>query len=257
MLLAIDIGNTQIVMGVFRDEEMLHSWRITTTPYRTADECWTQVMAFCQSVDLDRKKLTECAVSSVVPAMTESFVRMGHDRMTLEKPLFIFRPEEFPHIINEYNNPRAVGADRICNAVAGYQDFGGPLIIVDFGTATTFDVIGKDGEYKGGVIAPGLESSTAELYRRAAKLMKVDLKFPKTVIGKSTKHSMQAGIMYGSQEMIDGIVRRIWEEMGGECKVIATGGIASVLAPESSTISETVPFLVLMGLNKIYRKMNP
>lgn len=256
MLLAIDIGNTQIVMGVFSGEKMKNSWRITTVPYRTADECWTQVMAFCQAVGVDYKELTECAVSSVVPAMTASFKRMAVDRMPWCKKPFIFQPDEYPHIKNEYSNPKAVGADRICNAVAGYQLFGGPLIIVDFGTATTFDVVGKYGEYKGGVIAPGLETATSELYRRAAKLIKVDLKFPESVIGKSTETSMQAGIMFGSQEMVDGIVRRIWKELGGECKVIATGGIAPVVVPESKTISEIVPFLVLDGLNRIYRKMN-
>jgi type III pantothenate kinase len=253
MLLAVDIGNTQVAMGVFDGEKMLGTWRIATVPQRTADECWTQVMAFCQATLLPLEKLQELAISSVVPEVTAAFRRMAKDRMPGVKP-FILEPAEHCRIKIIYDNPRAVGADRICNAIAGFARFGGPLIIVDFGTATTFDVVDEKGDYMGGIIAPGLETSSTELHRRAAKLIKVDLKFPQNIIGKSTENSMQAGIMFGALEMVDGLVKRIWRELGGTCKVIATGGLAPLIAPKSDTISETIPFLVLEGLNIIYQQ---
>ena len=256
MLLAIDIGNTQVVMGVFEGDKMKASWRITTLPHRTADECWTQVMAFCQTAGITVEKLTAAAISSVVPRMTASFERMVQERIAGGCEPFIFQPEEYPYISIRYDNPRSVGADRICNAVAGYAGFGGPLVIVDFGTATTFDVVGENGEYRGGIIAPGLETSSAELHRRAAKLVKVDLKFPPSAVGCSTETSIQSGIMFGALDMIDGLIRRIWREIGGECKAIATGGLAPVIVEKSETISQFVPFLVLDGLNRIYRKMS-
>jgi len=256
MLLAIDIGNTQVVLGVFDAERMISSWRLTTTPYRTADECYTQILAFCDASGIRSTEFTGVAISSVVPSMTASFEQMVLNRMTQVRAPFIFKPYEYPYIKIHYDTPRSVGADRICNAVAGYERFGGPLIIVDFGTATTFDVIDEDGGYMGGIICPGIETSSAELVRRAAKLTKVDFKFPDKIIGYSTETSLQAGIMYGELEMIDGLNRKIWKELDRESKVIATGGLAPVIAVKSDTITEIVPFLVLDGLNRIYRKMN-
>jgi type III pantothenate kinase len=187
--------------------------------------------------------------------MTAAFEKMVLNRMSHIGESFILKPYELPFIKIKYDSPRSVGADRICNAVAGYERFGGPLIIVDFGTATTFDVIEDDGAYKGGIICPGIETSSAELVRKAAKLTKVDFEFPDNIIGESTEKSLQSGIMYGELEMIDGLNRRIWKELGTECKVIATGGLAPVIAVRSETITEIVPFLVLDGLNRIYRKM--
>ena len=255
MLLAIDIGNTQIVFGEFSAERMRGNWRLTTLPQRTADECYTQVLAFCGTYDISPETLTEVAISSVVPAMTASFLRMVKDRMPQVSEPFVLAPQDYPFIKIMYDTPKAVGADRICNAVAGFARFGGPLIIVDFGTATTFDVVNARGDYLGGIIAPGIETSTAELHRRAAKLFKVDLKFPPSVIGTSTETSMQSGTMFGELEKIEGLVRRIWEEMGQEGKVIATGGLAPLLAERSAVISEVIPFLVLEGLNRIYHQM--
>lgn len=251
-LLAVDIGNTQVVMGVFHQERMLASWRIATLQHRTPDECWTQVMAFCSASNIPLGSLTELAVSSVVPQVTSVFKRMAVDRMPGVEP-FIFQPEEYEGIKILYDNPASVGADRICNAVAGFSRFGGPLIIVDFGTATTFDVVADNGDYSGGIIAPGIETAAAELHRRAAKLIKVDLKFPERIIGKSTEKSMQSGIMFGALDMIDGLVKRIWIEIGGRCKVVATGGLAPLIASRSETIEEYIPFMVLEGLNRIYR----
>ena len=253
MLLAIDIGNTQVVMGGFVGDEMIASWRITTIPQRTADECWTQVIAFCQSSAISIDSFTDAAISSVVPELTHTFKRMAKDRMPGVEP-FIFRPVEYKRISILYDNPNEVGADRICNAVAGFKRFGGPLIVIDFGTATTFDVVGEEGDYLGGIIAPGLETGSAELHRRAAKLIKVDLRFPHQVIGKSTENSIQAGVMFGGLEMMDGLVKRIWAEIGTECKVISTGGLAPLMAPHSKTISEVIPFLVLKGLNIIFKQ---
>jgi len=254
MLLAIDIGNTQVVMGLFRGEEMLANWRIATWPERTADECWTQVMALCAATGHKTSDISHIAISSVVPAVTAAFIRMAKDWLILDTP-FILRPEEYNLIRIDYDPPKAVGADRICNAVAGYKYYGGPLIIVDFGTATTFDVVADNGDYLGGCIMPGLETSTAELFKRAARLYKVDLNFPHKVIGKNTEKSLQAGIMFGIVEAVDGIVKRIWSELGGECKVIATGGLSPLVIKQSRTISETSPFLVLKGLNIIYGQM--
>lgn len=254
MLLAIDIGNTQVVMGVFSDGEMIASWRIATWPQRTADECWAQVLAMFQAWELSVGGITDAAISSVAPAITSTFKRMTTDWMGIDDP-YILRPEEYDFIEIKYDQSRSVGADRICNAVAGYEMFGGPLVIVDFGTATTFDVVDEQGNYLGGAIMPGLETSTAELFKKAARLFKVGLRFPETVIGQSTETSIQAGIMYGAIDSVDGIARRIWRELGQECKVIATGGLAPVIVKRSGTVSETVPFLVLKGLNRIYHQV--
>jgi type III pantothenate kinase len=254
MLLAIDIGNTQVVMGIFEEEKLLFTWRIATSAQRTADECWAQVLAMCQAYKFQVEWLREVAISSVAPEVTASFKRMVQDHIAGVEP-FIFEPGEYQGIKIGYDNPRAVGADRICNAVAGYHHFGGPLIVVDFGTATTFDVVDGNGDYLGGAIAPGLETGSAELHRRAAKLVKVDLKYPDNAIGHSTESSMQAGIMFGVLDMVDGMVRRIWRELDTECLVVATGGLALLIAPKSQTITHVLPNLVLEGLNIIYHQM--
>ena len=253
MLLAIDIGNTQIVVGMFAGEQMLGSWRIATWHQRTADECWAQAMSFCNAHGFSTSDIEDAAISSVAPRVTDSFRRMAQDWLKLKHP-FVLKPEEYTGIRLHYDPPRAVGADRICNAVAGYNMFGGPLVVVDFGTATTFDVIDAKGDYMGGAIMPGLETSTAELFKKAARLYKVDLRFPDSVIGKTTESSIQSGVMFGVVDAVDGIVRRIWCELGGECTVISTGGLSPLIVKHSAVISETVPFLVLKGLNLIYRQ---
>lgn len=253
MLLAIDIGNTQIVMGLFSGEEMPGSWRIATWQQRTADECWGQVMAFCTAYGFKTGDIADAAISSVSPTVTESFRLMAQEWLKLKDP-FILKPEDYTRIRIDYDPPRAVGADRICNAVAGYHLYRGPLVIVDFGTATTFDVIDVKGNYLGGAITPGLETSTAELFKKAARLYKVDLNFPDKVIGKTTEISIQSGVMFGAVDAVDGIVRRIWRELGEECRVISTGGLSALFVKQSATISETVPFLVLKGLNLIYQQ---
>jgi type III pantothenate kinase len=233
---------------------MIGTWRIATWPERTADECWAQVIAFCQAKKLNIEEIDDIAISSVSPAVTAAFRRMSKDWLNLKEP-FILKPEEYKHIKICYDPPRAVGADRICNAAAGFADFGGPLIIVDFGTATTFDVVDANGDYLGGAIMPGLETSASELYKKAARLFKVDLKFPDKVIGHTTESSLQSGILWGTIDAVDGLVGRIWGELGSPCKVIATGGLSPLLVKKSRTISETVPFLVLKGLNIIYNQM--
>ena len=254
MLLAVDIGNTLIVMGIFHQSEMLGSWRIASLLQRTADECWTQVMACCSALKIDAAALTEAAISSVVPEITSAFTRMVNDHMPGVQP-FIFKPHEYDGMEIIYDSPKSVGSDRICNAVAGFQRFGGPLIIVDFGTATTFDVVDEKGRYIGGIIAPGLETSAAQLHHRAAKLVKVDFKFPPKVIGDSTETSIQSGLMFGTVEMIDGLVNRIWKEIGRKCPVIATGGLAPLLSEKCAAINQVVPFLVLEGLHLIYQQV--
>jgi type III pantothenate kinase len=254
MLLAIDIGNTQVVMGIFEGEKLRFTWRIATSAQRTGDECWAQVLAMCQAYKFPLEALQEVAISSVAPEVTASFRRMVKDHLPSVEP-FIFEPGDYKAIKIYYDNPRAVGSDRICNAVAGFHRFGGPLIVVDFGTATTFDVVDHNGDYLGGAIAPGLETGSAELHRRAAKLIKVDLKYPASSIGRSTETSMQAGIMFGALDMVDGMVRRIWSEISVQCLVVATGGLAPLIAPQSQTITQILPNLVLEGLNMIYQQM--
>ncbi len=253
MLLTVDIGNTQTVLGFFEDDELHYPWRIATIPSRTADECWAQVLNCCQAQEIDPKIISGIAISSVAPVVTASFKRMAQDWLNIAEP-FILQPEKYRGIRIKYNPPRAVGADRICNAVAGFQAYGGPLIIVDFGTATTFDVVDENGDYLGGTIMPGLETGAAELFKRAARLYKVDFTFPPSVIGSSTEESLQAGILFSAVDGVDGIVKRIKKELRKQCKVIATGGLASLIAKNSNTIEKIEPFLVLRGLNIIYRQ---
>lgn len=253
MLLVVDIGNTHIVMGVFNKEELSRNWRVSTISTRTSDEWFAQVMAFANSADFRKGDISDVAVSSVVPEVTFSFKKMAIERMGIE-PFIVESGVDYGLKI-AYDNPQAVGPDRICNSVAGLAKYGGPLIIVDFGTATTFDVVSEEGVYLGGAIAPGLETSSGELHRRAAKLTRVELAFPQSVIGKSTESSVQSGIMFGALEMVDGIVRRIWEEIGGKCRAISTGGLAALITPRSNTIELYEPFLVLRGLNIIFNRV--
>ncbi|MBI1987060.1 MAG: type III pantothenate kinase [Nitrospinae bacterium] len=252
MLLVADIGNTNSVLGVFKGEELATDWRIATRKHQTADEYGILVRYLFSLSPIDFRDITDIIVSSVVPpllpVMMEMFQRYFH-----VSPLVV-EPGIKTGIQILVDNPREVGADRIVNAVAAYERYGGPTIVVDFGTATTFDVISRKGDYLGGVISPGITISMEALFNEAAKLPRVELVRPKNVIGKNTVHSIQSGILYGYVGLVDGTVQRIKKEMEAEAYVVATGGLAGFIAPISETIREVEPYLTLKGLRLIYER---
>lgn len=254
MLLAVDVGNTHTVVGIFRDDRLIADWRMSSAGHRTSDECWLTIKSFCHTVDIPLREISGMGISSVVPDLTEIFAAMGRKYLRC-KPTVVSSDLDLGIKIH-YKDPSAVGADRLCNAIAGHKKYGGPLIVIDFGTATTYDVIAANGDYLGGVIAPGLETSAAELHRRAAKLPKVELDFPPRVIGNDTSASMQAGIMFGGVDAVEGLVRRIRAELGTQARVIATGGLATVVARHTKVIEACEPALVLEGVRLIYHRSN-
>jgi type III pantothenate kinase len=249
LLLAIDVGNTHIMLGVYRDDEILVYWRVATHRDSTEDELGMVIKNLLQNSDLRLSDISAIAISSVVPPLMYSLERMSKKYFHLE-PLIIG-----PGIKTGLNivtdNPREVGADRIVNAVAALNLYGGPLIIVDFGTATTFCAISEAGDYLGGIIAPGIGISLEALFERAAKLPRVEIIRPAKVIGKDTITSMQSGIVYGYVGQVDGIVRRMITELMSKPKIIATGGFAALIARESETICTVNPLLTLEGLRII------
>jgi len=253
MLLAIDIGNTHTVVGLYDGERLVADWRIASLTHRTADENWLAIKSFCTEAGVQPSGISGVGISSVVPDLTDVFEAMARKYLKAE-PVTVSASLDLGISIL-YKDPTAVGADRICNAIAGFAKYGGPLIIIDFGTATTYDVVSKQGDYLGGVITLGLESSAAELHRRAAKLPKIELHFPSSVVGRETVSSMQAGIMYGTVDAMEGIVRRIREELGENGRVIATGGLSSVIATHTSIIDGVEPSLVLDGIRLIYERV--
>lgn len=253
MLLAIDIGNTHTVFGVYRKTKLVADWRVTSMLQRTEDEVGAQVRLFLTEAGIPLKQVHNVGISSVVPNLTDIFSMMARKYFRVE-PLII-SSELNLGITIRYDDPTSVGADRLCNAVAGYTLFGGPLIIIDFGTATTYDVVAGNGDYLGGVIAPGIETSAVDLHRRAAKLPKVELHFPGTTIGRNTVSSMQAGILFGAVDAMEGMVQRIQRELGAQghkkATVIATGGFSQFMADHSNVISRCIPSLVLDGVRLI------
>jgi type III pantothenate kinase len=253
MLLAIDVGNTHTVIGIYDRERLLADWRMASLPQRTADEHWLAVRNFCAEARIALDNVKGVGISSVVPDLTDIFESMSRKYLHLD-PLTVSGSIDLGMRIL-YRDPSQVGADRICNAVAGYAKFGGPLIIIDFGTATTYDVVAANGDYLGGVITLGLESTAAELHRRAAKLPKIELHFPEGIIGRDTVSSMQAGVMYGTVDSVEGTIRRIRQELGTNAKVIATGGLASVIARNALVIEAVEPSLVLDGIRLIWERV--
>ena len=249
MLLALDAGNTHTVVGVFDGDRLVADWRMASAAQRTADESWLTVKSFCLGAGIQTSSIQGVGISSVVPDLTAVFDRMTRTYLSVE-PVIIHAGLDLG-ITVRYHDPSAVGADRLCNAVAGFRRYGGPLIVVDFGTATTYDVISAAGEYLGGVIALGLESSAAELNRRAAKLPRIDLRFPASVIGRDTVSSMQAGVMYGTVDAVEGTIRRIRNELGTPARVIATGGLSPIIAAQTTVIEAVEPTLVLEGIRLI------
>ncbi|MBU0692810.1 type III pantothenate kinase [bacterium] len=249
LLLAIDVGNTHTAVGLFKGENLLHDWRLSSKPNRTADELWILIESCLHAVDVSSKEIEQVGISSVVPRLTELYREVARKRFTSEP--VIVSVNTVPKMIIDYAPPHAVGADRICSAIAGFSKFGGPLIVIDLGTATVFDVIDQNGTYLGGLIAPGLNTAADSLHRMTDALPRVELQFPSNVIGKSTVESIQSGVLYGSIEMIDGIVRRIQESLRCKTKVIATGGFSGLLKTQSATIEQIEPNLVLEGIRLV------
>lgn len=254
MLLALDIGNTNIVFGIFQKEKLIGEWRVSTRLHKTSDEYGILLLDLLSAQKINPAKVKGAILSSVVPPLTPVFQEMTRKHFGAEALVVSHRLNNGLHI--QYDQPGEIGADRIVNAAAAYHLYGGPVIIVDFGTATTFCVVSKKGDYLGGAIAPGLMISAEALFSRAAKLPRVELVRPKKVIGRDTVTSMQSGMIFGYSGLVDEIIRRIHQELGMESQVVATGGLATLISPECKTISKVRPTLTLEGLMLIYR-MNP
>ena len=252
MLLCIDVGNTHTQFGVYEKSKLRCDYRVASEVVRTEDEIGIVVLSLLQHDGVKTRNIEGVGISSVVPNLTGILERMSEKYFGC-RPLIVNSGLDLG-IEVAYEEPHAVGSDRICAAVAGFRKYGGPLIILDFGTATTFDVVSADGVYLGGAIAPGLETAAADLQRRAAKLPRIDLRFPEEVIGKTTVKSMQSGIMFGAVDAMEGIVKRIKNSLGTEAKVIATGGYAKTISAQSNVINHLEPALVLEGVRIIYEK---
>ncbi|HBK52606.1 type III pantothenate kinase [Syntrophomonas wolfei] len=250
MILVFDVGNTNTVIGVYDREKLLNHWRIRTNPQRTCDEYGILLRSLLENDKLNLKDIKSVVISSVVPTLMMELEWMSRKFFAC-RPLVI-GPGVKSGLAIKYENPREVGADRVVNAVAAYDKYGGPLIIVDFGTATTFCVVSAKGEYLGGAIAPGIIISTEALVSKAAKLPRVELQRPRSLIGKNTVSSMQAGIMYGFVGQVEGIITRMKTEIETTPQVIATGGLAAVIARETDVIDTVDEFLTLDGLRLIY-----
>ena len=252
MLLVIDAGNTNTSLGVFNDTELVAHWRLTTARARTVDEYGVHARNLFELAGLDFKAIDAIAISSVVPPLNFTLKRMAEVYFHLT-PLFVDHTTDTGLTIL-YKPPADVGADRIVDAVAAIEKYGAPCIVVDFGTATTFNAISKNGEYLGGVITPGITISSDALFERTAKLPRVEIKRPLKVIGSSTIDAMQSGLYHGFSGLVDGILRKMIEELGGSARVIATGGLAQLIATGSELIELVDDTLTLEGLRLVYER---
>jgi len=250
MILVIDVGNTNMVFGVYSERILAHHWRLSTEKFRTIDEYAITIKNLFELAGVTFQDISAVVISSVVPPVMPNLENLVRKYFRVE-PLVV-GPGIKTGMPIIYDNPREVGADRIVNAMAAYAKYGGPLIIVDFGTATTFCLVSKRGEYLGGAIAPGIGISTEALFQRASKLPRIEIVKPAAVVAKNTVAAMQSGIYFGFVGQVDGIVRRMKEETGFGAKVIATGGLARLIAAESETIELVDLYLTLDGLLLIY-----
>ncbi|HEX4655641.1 MAG TPA: type III pantothenate kinase [Mycobacteriales bacterium] len=249
MLLTIDVGNTNTVIGCFEGDHLVDSWRIKTDARATADE----IALLLRGLLADQPRPQGIAACSTVPAVLHE-LRAVFERYYVDVEAVIVEPGVKTGVPILYDNPREVGADRIVNALAAHHLFGGPAIVVDFGTSTNFDVVSERGEFLGGALAPGIEISVDALAARAARLLKVELVRPRSVIGKSTVEALQSGIIFGFAGQIDGLVRRIAAELDADPIVIATGGLAVLVMDEAETITEHEPDLTLIGLRLVFER---
>lgn len=246
MLLAVDVGNTQTALGLYEGERLVDHWRVSTDRTRTGDELGVLLAGL-----LDAETVSGICLSSTVPTLVREWELLAE--RWANAPLLSVGPGVRTGIAIRYDDPREVGPDRIVNAVAAKAAYGAPVIVVDFGTSTNFDVVSPTGEYVGGVLAPGIEISMEALFARAARLVKVDFVAPATVIGKTTVAGLQSGLVFGFAGQVDGIAARIREELGApDALVVATGGLAEIVAPHSSAITRVDPFLTLDGLRLVW-----
>ncbi len=250
MLLAIDIGNTNITIGVFEDSRLKGTWRIATGVHRMPDEYASLMLNLFERHGIGASQITDVVLCSVVPPLVGVFEEVCR-RYLKVSPLVVEAGVKTGVRIS-MDNPREVGADRIVNAVAAHHLYGGPVIVIDLGTATTFDAVSKEGDYLGGAIAPGIAIATEALFTRTAVLPRVELTHPKRAIGRNTVAAMQSGIVFGYAGLIEGVVGRIKQELGGVVRVVATGGYAELLARETQVIEVVNPNLTLEGLRLIY-----
>jgi type III pantothenate kinase len=253
MLLAIDVGNTQTVLGVYRGEELVWHWRMATRGERTADELALLFGGFLEQQGLSfSQEITGVVLASVVPDQTLA-IRDMVDRYFGFRPVVV-EPGVKTGISIQTDNPKEVGADRIVNGLGAFAKYGGPCIVIDFGTATTYDCISEQGEYLGGAIAPGIQVSAGALFGATARLPRVEITVPRSPIGKNTVDSIRSGLLFGTAAEVDGMVERMQKELGGQVTVVATGGFADVIVPLSQTIQYHEPWLTLEGLRLIFEK---
>ncbi len=254
MLLCIDIGNTNIMIGVYENEELGPRWRLSTDHDRMPDEFAMQLINLLTHAGVPVKDITDIAIASGVPVLTSRWTRLCHRYFEIDPMIVSGRMETGLTIL--YDNPDSVGADRVVDAVAAYNLHGGPLCIVDFGTATTFEAITAAGEYLGGAIAPGIGVSAEALSSRAARLPAFDIERPPSVIGRNTIHSLQSGILFGYVSLVEGMISRFMDELGANTTVVATGGLAPLIAAETDMIDIISPWLTLDGLRMVYELNN-
>ena len=250
MLLAIDLGNTNLTFGLFEGDQLRHDWRLATRRDSMPDELGLLMVQLMRQEGFDPRSVDAVVVASVVPPLNSALVQ-AIDRYFDREPMVV-GPGIKTGLKIHYRDPKEVGADRIVAAMAAFKKYGGPLIIIDFGTGTTYDVVSKEGDYLGGAIAPGMGISVEALYERAARLQRVELKAPLTVIGRTTAESMQAGIIFGFTAQVEGMVDRIRKELGEQARVIATGGFAGLIAAQTPIIELVDQRLMLEGLRLIY-----
>ena len=252
MLLVVDVGNTQTHLGAFRDAELIHDWRFATVRESTSDELGSRLRSLLALRDLTFADLDASILSSTVPQLRPEWTAMAERYLGHSMP--VVGPGLRTGMPIRMDNPREVGADRLVNAVAAYERVHGQCVIVDFGTAITFDVVGAAGDYVGGIIAPGVEISMEALTSRAAAIPKIDLAPPRTLIGKSTAEAIRAGVIYGFAAQVDGVLARLRAELGDDLATIATGGLASAIVPFCELIEDVDPLLTLTGLRLIWER---
>lgn len=250
MLLTIDIGNTNLTIGLYEGDKIGWHWRLATDHNRMPDEYGLQLLGLLQHAGHNIRDLSGIALASVVPPLTGRVTQACHEY--LQQTALVVDTGIKTGIRIRYEDPRAVGADRICDAVAVMHLYGGPACIIDFGTATTFNALTREGDYLGGAITAGINLAAEALYSRAAKLPRIDLQRPPSVIGRNTIHAMQSGLLFGYVSMVEGMVERFRAELGPQMKVIATGGLAEVVARETKIIQHIDPWLTLDGLRIIW-----
>jgi type III pantothenate kinase len=250
MLLCVDVGNTNITLGLYDGKVLGPRWRLATDHERMPDEFTLQLFGLLSHSGLERKQIEGVAIASVVPPLTGRWVEVCRKGLELEPLVVDSTVETGVRIL--YEEPGTVGADRLVDAVAAYRLYGGPACIVDFGTATTFDAISRDGEYLGGAIAPGIGIASQALFQRTAMLPRVDLGRPPAAIGRNTTHAMQSGLLFGYVSLVEGMVARFRSELGPDMRTIGTGGLAEIIASETDVLQILDPWLTLDGLRMVY-----